>query len=689
MRSFVIGVFILTSAVSAAISAMSVNTAEIDLAKDVPYTGFVTTFTYNVSPPPTPAPFTSTITWGFGGPQTTGVVTGSGSGPYTINTTSITFDMGGDNTDLQVTIVDSVANSGIGFGNFHVHDLVAPAPPSVTIDEGESFTQVCTFEDASKTSTKNLPSDYTATVSWGDGTTTAGVVEVVPSTMPGTYSVTGTHTYAVNGEYPLSCTLTHTASGAVGTSGVATAQVNSTDQFTVTPANPVVARYGIPVGRIATVADSNTATTAAALSATIFWDDLAPVTETITGGAGSFQINASRVLRLAPGAELRFFLLVCETTENGNCGVTSGSVQMRNGPVTPLPQTIFSAPGVAFSGIVAGMLDANPFTAESHWKSATIDWGDGTTASAGSIIRNGSDGYFVVLGGHTYAAAGSYMVTARSTSVYDEVWTVVSNAVVGANPITASGRTLVLQQGTERTVETAHFTLIDQASTAADFTASINWGDGTAASAGVIEGARGDFAVKGTHNYAKAGQYSTTITITDTRTGGGTATAMGSATVGDTSLTVSAPGGITKHVNEAFTFAFSFTDSDTAATAAKYEVVVDWGDASTASTATVTAKGSGSFDASAMHTYTEVGSNTIAVTISNAGAAGGSTIITSFDVTANVIPAASPQPSPTMPPTSASGDCSMGGADVTTSFPLLLLVWGTSLRRKYRKQKVR
>jgi PKD repeat protein len=74
---------------------------------------------------------------------------------------------------------------------------------------------VATFTDAN---TANVAGDFTATIDWGDGTTTAGIV----SGGAGSFTVSGSHTYASAGSYPVTVTLTDDAPG------TATATVTST-----------------------------------------------------------------------------------------------------------------------------------------------------------------------------------------------------------------------------------------------------------------------------------------------------------------------------------------------------------------------------------------------------------------------------------------------------------------------------
>src|SRR5262249_3806173 len=65
--------------------------------------------------------------------------------------------------------------------------------------------------------------------------------------------------------------------------------------------------------------------------------------------------------------------------------------------------------------------------------------------------------------------------------------------------------------------------------TASDFTATIDWGDGTSTSGTVITQKGGGFAVDGTHTYANDGKYTLGIKINDT--GGSSASATSTANV--------------------------------------------------------------------------------------------------------------------------------------------------------------
>ena len=111
----------------------------------------------------------------------------------------------------KVTVSD-LSLLGINFGSASGSASVADAaltaaPPQPAIPDatsGKSFTaEVATFTDANAGA---LVGDYTASINWGDNTSSSGTV-----TQPGgagtTLDVSGTHTYASNGTYNITVTV--------------------------------------------------------------------------------------------------------------------------------------------------------------------------------------------------------------------------------------------------------------------------------------------------------------------------------------------------------------------------------------------------------------------------------------------------------------------------------------------------
>jgi hypothetical protein len=98
-------------------------------------------------------------------------------------------------------------------------------------------------------------------------------------------------------------------------------------------------------------------------------------------------------------------------------------------------------------------------------------------------------------------------------------------ATVGDATLNASGISPLPVSGQSFSGPVADFTDANTAtSSPADFTATINWGDGTATSAGTVTGGGGSYQVSGSHSYAGTGYYTVTVHITDD--GGSTADAQ-------------------------------------------------------------------------------------------------------------------------------------------------------------------
>jgi hypothetical protein len=93
----------------------------------------------------------------------------------------------------------------------------------------------------------------------------------------------------------------------------------------------------------------------------------------------------------------------------------------------------------------------------------------------------------------------------------------------------ATGIPVSATAGTQFSGTVATFTEAVPDTVASDYTATINWGDGTATAGTVSAASGGGFAVSGSHTYANGGAYTISVTITDVQ--GATATATSTATV--------------------------------------------------------------------------------------------------------------------------------------------------------------
>jgi uncharacterized protein (TIGR03118 family) len=161
--------------------------------------------------------YTITINWGDL-TSSTGVVTPLGGGNFSIQGThTYAEETTSSGVPLGLTITDttdSATASAIGLA------IVADAPLTATgvttnAQLNQPFTGVvATFTDADPAGTVG---DYTATINWGDATTSPGVIAANGS---GGFTVTGTHTYTTASNFVITVT--------INDSGGATATATST-----------------------------------------------------------------------------------------------------------------------------------------------------------------------------------------------------------------------------------------------------------------------------------------------------------------------------------------------------------------------------------------------------------------------------------------------------------------------------
>jgi hypothetical protein len=112
-----------------------------------------------------------------------------------------------------------------------------------------------------------------------------------------------------------------------------------------------------------------------------------------------------------------------------------------------------------------------------------------------------------------YLTTYYYRVLAASSAGVSPGSALVS-VVTGAQPDVLTGQALVLtpKRKTPFTAAVATFTDVNASTTAGQFVATINWGDGTV-TVGTITGGAGAFTVMGRHAYQKAGVYAVRVTV--------------------------------------------------------------------------------------------------------------------------------------------------------------------------------
>ncbi|QJW99967.1 beta strand repeat-containing protein [Frigoriglobus tundricola] len=196
----------------------------------------------------------------------------------------------------------------------------------------------------------------------------------------------------------------------------------------------------------------------------------------------------------------------------------------------------------------------------------------------------------------------------------------------GDDVLSAAGVPVAATVGSPFTGTVATFTDSDPTATAAQFSATIQWGDGNSSEGTVSADGQGGFVVTGSHTYTSSGGHVLTVEIEST--GGGSASTTAVADVTNSYIARSAGVKVAATVGSPFSGTVAtFTDSDPSATAAQFSATILWGDGAS-SAGTIAADGRGGFVVTGSHTYTRTGGTVVTVSIARLG--GESTSI--FDV---------------------------------------------------------
>jgi uncharacterized repeat protein (TIGR01451 family) len=370
----------------------------------------------------------------------------------------------------------------------------------------------------------------TATITWGDGSIDAGVPVVADGS---NCDVNGTHTYTEDGTYPVGV---HVTSATAATADYSGSAVVGEATLSMASSGPISIAEGVQFsGALATFQDPGSPDTASSYIATIDWGDGTTTTGTIAGAAGSYTISGLHTYN----DEMTGSVTITAAEANQptlSLTVGSGLTVTEGDSLSATPVTLSPVEGAQVSGAVATFNDtlntpASDFT-------ATINWGDASPPTTGTV--SGGGGTLTVSGAHTYAEEGTFTTTVTLTddAPGTATATATSTTKVADAPLTASAKTLIETPGSSFTATVAHFTDADPNGTLTDYSATIDWGDGSAPSAGtIVANLAGGFDVAGSHTYTGSGSKTITVKIDDA--GGSSVTAIGSASLPLADLAVS------------------------------------------------------------------------------------------------------------------------------------------------------
>jgi hypothetical protein len=568
------------------------------------FAGAVATFSDPGSPDPGSA-YSASIDWGDK-TTTPATVTGS-SGSYTVTGTH-TYAEDGSYAPTVTVWETGIANSTASANDAAsvAEGTVSAAGLTATAAEGATATAtVATYNDPGSPDPCGA---FSASIDWGDKTS------ATPGTVvggPGSYSVTGNHLYAEDGTY--------TATVTVWENGVA----NSTATATVTVTETDLGATGLVLGgteasalggTLATVTDPGSPDPGSAYSATINWGDSTAATPgNVTGSSGSYAVSGSHVY-----AEEGTYTATVSVSEAGVGGATaaaSATVNVSEAVLSPTGLSLAATEGSALSTAVATFTDPGSPDGGGNF-TATIDWGDHTGTTPGNVT--GSGGSYAVSGSHTYAEDGTYAVTVTisETGVALTV-TAFSTAAIGEAAVSAGGLDQAATESLALSGAVATYSDPGSPDPGSAYTASIKWGDGTAATPGTVNGSGGSYTVSGSHTYAEDGTYQATVTVWEIGFANSTATATDVVSVSEGIVSAA---GMALSPTEGTSFAgavATYSDPGSPDPSSAYRATIDWGDQTT-TPGTVTGSG-GSYTVSGTHTYAEDGSYQATITVWETG----------------------------------------------------------------------
>ncbi len=573
--------------------------------------------------------FTATVTWGDGSPPDTltggangnGGIVDLGDGVFRLFDSHVFRKAG----SLPVQV--AIASNALPFLTTRAGGtaVVADAPLTVTLGspnfvEGQSGTDtVATFSDGNAFADIN---DFTAYVLYG-GRADAKVLTaanggIVPFTFFGvtTFVVRDNPTFSEEGDVPFAVVVVDAGGSSDGQEGTLHVQDAPLNFLAVTPPAGLTEGDSTGLQTLATfgdTADTGLGTDINDFSAGVYWGDgtLDILTAANGGivsespfGFGPFDVVAEHRYT-EEGTALPFTINVADV---------GGSRLSRTVPIdvadAPLSFDTFTPPappaeGFLQLGTLATFSDLGGDTSPDDF-TATVDWGDGAVSTlfgpaggpggAGQLGIVYEDGHFVVFSTHVYDETppdgGTFTVTV--TDVGGATVTQSAPIVVADLPLTLVKPPPPLSLGEGQNSGNATLFVFSDPGfpdyeTSAEFTAVVDWGDGTSDSSAVrpfgivsvvVNPDGHSLSVVASHTY-KEELTDGTLTVTVTDVGGEQISAQNTVNVDDSPLSLSflaPPSGAVEGQDTGLRRLADLGDASAFPLLSDYQAVVSWGD---------------------------------------------------------------------------------------------------------------
>ena len=454
--------------------------------------------------------YSAGVSWSDGVSSPGTISFNSATGVFTVTTQRTFADDGAYTTTVSVSH-DSVASPSVQMGVTATDPAVSVAGTTLSAIEGSMFLNapVATFADPA--GAERL-SNYSAVVSWGDGSSGPGTISFNSAT--GLFTVAGSHVYATAGSYSASVVVHHgTAPDASATDGVTVSDpsVQAIGGFSF----PATANASSGTRTLATFTDPGGAESLGHYAASIAWGDG-------TTSPGTVAFNAATKV---------FTVLGAHTYTKAATDAVTLTVSHDSSPSVNVTDT-FTVSAVPDPPFITAMAVTSPINegATAHLTASigepagggtmtlVVNWGTGQGTST-YTFPEGTTHFDVT---HLYAdnpsaPASSFAVGATLSNSQGKITAgtsvVVNNVAPKAAPVSGPsagvrGQTLAFTDAfTDSGVLDTH-------------KAVINWGDGTK-STGLVTESKGSGSVYANHVFTSSGVYSVTVTVTD-KDGGST-----------------------------------------------------------------------------------------------------------------------------------------------------------------------
>ena len=225
-----------------------------------------------------------------------------------------------------------------------------------------------------------------------------------------------TGTFIDEGSYPIDITVTDVDGSTLNINGRTTISVADADAFTV-PVQPAIPSQletpatatPAPIANLATFTDTGyPGNDASDFSVTIDWGDgsgLDTTSGSIVNNGGVFTVSSTGHTYAEEGS-YSITVTIADDAPGTATATAFNTIVVNDRPVVVTGGVFFTAvEGQAFAGTVATFTDPGTPTGEPlNEYAATIDWGDGSTPSVGTITETpGNPAVFTVSGTHAYA----------------------------------------------------------------------------------------------------------------------------------------------------------------------------------------------------------------------------------------------------------------------------------------------